>query len=337
VSGDPLAAIPEEHRGAVRAALTAACGGTATVLPAAAGASGALVFRVLAPGRSLLLRIDARRDFFRDPARSYACMAAAADAGLAPALRYLDASAGVAVMDYVEPRPLSTYPGGAAELAAALGSFLGRLQATPPFPALVDYHLIVDGMLGRVERSTLFATGSLRAHRQHFERIRAAHAFGAAAQVSSHNDPSPRNFVYDGERLYLVDWETAFRNDPYADLAIVANDFARSLETETALLTAWRGRGPGPAERARLRVMRAVTELYYAGLILSQFAAQARGAPDDLAAPSRREFAEALSAGAMPASSPRTLYLLGKVKLAGFLAAAREPGFEEALQTAAGT
>src|SRR5262249_9159598 len=42
--------------------------------------------------------------------------------------------------------------------------------------------------------------------------------------VSSHNDLfKPDNILFDGQRVWLVDWEAAFRNDRYADLAVVAN------------------------------------------------------------------------------------------------------------------
>ena len=39
-----------------------------------------------------------------------------------------------------------------------------------------------------------------------------------------HNDPfKPDNMLFEGNRLWLVDWEAAFQNDRYADLAVVAN------------------------------------------------------------------------------------------------------------------
>jgi hypothetical protein len=42
--------------------------------------------------------------------------------------------------------------------------------------------------------------------------------------VSSHNDFfKPDNILFDGHRLWLVDWEAAFLNDRYADLAVVAS------------------------------------------------------------------------------------------------------------------
>ena len=41
----------------------------------------------------------------------------------------------------------------------------------------------------------------------------------AEQYVSSHNDVLPRNVLFDGKRLWLIDWENGNRNEPLADLA----------------------------------------------------------------------------------------------------------------------
>lgn len=41
--------------------------------------------------------------------------------------------------------------------------------------------------------------------------------------VSCHNDLKPENILFDGDRIWLVDWEAAFLNDRYCDLAVIAN------------------------------------------------------------------------------------------------------------------
>jgi len=52
----------------------------------------------------------------------------------------------------------------------------------------------------------------------------------------SHNDLfKPDNMLYDGERLWLVNWEAAFQNDRYADLAVVANMIVTDDSEENAI------------------------------------------------------------------------------------------------------
>jgi len=327
-------AIPADHRETARSAVAAAFGAAplATLQPVAGGASGALIYRLEVGERPYLLRVETARDIFRNPSRSYACMRIAAEAGVAPPLRHADPTAGVAIMDFLPNRPLDAYPGGPEGLVRDLGRLMARLQATPVFPPLGDYLLVLNGMFGHLRDSGPFAAGLLGPHQVGFERIRQAYPWDAAALVSSHNDPNPRNILFDGERLWLVDWELSFRNDPLADLAIIANELCPTPALETALLEAWLGRTPDRLLRARLLLMRQLTRLFYACLMLT--AGGGRGAPEtDLSALSEAEFRAGLREGRIKAGAPETLHILGKMVLAGFLAGLCAPGFEEALAT----
>ena len=61
------------------------------------------------------------------------------------------------------------------------------------------------------------------------------------ALVLSHNDVNPSNLVYDGDKLLLVDWDTAGQNDPYYDLAAIAVFARMDDETCRSLLSAYDG------------------------------------------------------------------------------------------------
>jgi hypothetical protein len=76
--------------------------------------------------------------------------------------------------------------------------------------------------------------------------------------------------------------------------------------------------------------MRPLTRLYYACLTFSLVAMAPRDRPDgDLAAPTPEEFRAAAEQGRL--AGPQMLYVLGKMQLAGVLAALAAPGFDEAL------
>ena len=333
MSSDPFAAIGAARREAVRAAFLAAVGAAAigAVTPIAGGASGASTFRVDAGGRRYLLRIEGQPSPLRNP-HQYVSMHIAADAGIAPRIHYVDEAAGVAVTDFIEQRPLQAYPGGPHALARAVGELLRRVQATPVFPRFVDYPDIVARLWTHVCRTGLFAAGLLDAHTEHLARIRAAYVRDPAASVSSHNDPIPSNILFDGRRLWLVDWESAYRNDPLVDVAIVLDNLAPSPELEAALLQGWLGRAPDGAVRTRLDLARALTRLYYAGVLLSASSIATRSAPDtDLSAPTPPEFETAFREGRLRPGAPETKHLLGKMFLASFLSGAAPPGFDAAV------
>ncbi|HEU4651473.1 MAG TPA: phosphotransferase [Croceibacterium sp.] len=309
--------VPEALHDAVRAAFSSTYGNTPIECLGAisGGASGAVVLRVRSGAHAHLLRVEVRRLPMRNP-HQYTCMAIAAEARVAPALHYANAEHGVALMDYVEQVPLARFPGGEAGLARALGALAAQLQAAPAFPAAGDWRAIVGRLVGHVE--TLCAPGLLDGHRAGYERLSAATPWDAATHVPSHNDPNARNLLFDGERVWLIDWEASYRNDPMIDVAIMADNLAASPELEAELLRAWLGRAADAGERHRLRQVQAMTRLYYAALLVALSGPQP-GSIRDLAAPSRAEFEAAVLRGEHAPTSPATMLVLGKMQLAGFL------------------
>src|SRR5450755_4109528 len=243
MSTDCFDGFPAAHRETARSALVAAFGAApiGAITPIAGGASSASAFRVEVGGRRYLLRVEGAPSPLRNP-HQYISMRIATEAGIAPGIRYIDVAARVAVIDFIEQRPLRAYPGGPRALAQALGELLSRVQATPVFPSFVNYPDIVARLFAHVRRTGLFVPGLLDPHVERLELLRQAFDAGSTRVVSSHNDPVPNNILFDGERLWLIDWESAYRNDPLVDVAIVLDGLARSPELEEILLRAWLGR-----------------------------------------------------------------------------------------------
>jgi hypothetical protein len=254
-------------------------------------------------------------------------MRIAAEAGIAPAIHYLNAEDRVVMMDFIEDRPLETYPGGRQGLAQAIAAMLNKLQALPQFPGFMDYPDLVDRLWTHVCKTGLFAHGLLDAASQRLIEIRKAHALDTEKYLSSHNDFLPRNLLFDGERLWLIDWENSFRNDPLVDPATALDNFAPSPELEEVLLHAWLGRTPDRLLRDRLVLVRSLTRLFYAGVLFSASAAAAHAEPDrSLSAPTSAEFERAIRAGRLKAGTTETTHVLGKMFLASFLSGAVPPG-----------
>ena len=325
--------IPEERRAVAREALAAAFGAarTTSIQPITQGGSGALIYRVESNGKPYLLRIERRRDGFDDGGRGYACMRTAAEAGIAPPLIAADSASGVAIMEFRQPQSLFDYPSGRERLMRDLGALVARLQATPAFPAVGDYRAILTGMLDTLIASGRFESGLLDEHRAALARLTDAYSWDETKTVSSHNDLNPGNIIFDGEHLWLVDWELAFRNDAFIDIANLANYFAPTDELRDALLRSWLGREPDRFVRARLVLARQLVRIGYACLTLIATAGEPRTVPDgDLRAPSLAEFHQMLVRGQLRMGSPENMYLYGKVYLNEFLAHLSKPEFEEA-------
>jgi aminoglycoside phosphotransferase (APT) family kinase protein len=333
--GDAIEIVPQARREGVRAALRSAFGArpAAGLQPISGGVSGALICRFEVLDRPYLLRLEPERIPLPDRQRGFAAMAAAAAAGAAPAVHFADAASGVAIMDYVDGRPLALHPGGPAQMARALGALIARVQATAPFQSLGEYPQMIAAMLDRLGGSGVLALGLVSPHAEGLARIRSALRWDARAMVSSHNDPNPRNILFDGERLWLIDWELAFRNDPLVDVAILTLDLAETPELEDILLQAAFGRAPDRSTRARLAVIRLLTRLFYGCIVLESLAGAPRPRPGAslAAALTPAAFRAAAAEGRFP-SAAETAYAFARMSLAAFVDGLAAPGFADTLE-----
>ncbi len=323
--------VPESLRAGAASALAAVDAVGAPGTPVAGGASGALVYRVDSDAGPLLLRLETARDPVRDPHRTYPVMTAAAEVGIAPAVHHADVEAGTVVMDFIEQQALVDHPGGPAAIVAELGEHIATLQTCPVAPGLLDdFGAVLAGMIELVAGSGLFADGVLDPVGSVFAELRAAYPWDADPQVTAHNDLNPFNVLSDGRRLWLVDWELAFRNDRFNDVAVVANSLAATTDLESRLLEHWLRRPPSDADRARLTLMRALSRLFYGCLMLTT-AIGRHPQEAELAAPTPDEFAAAFARGEHTATSAGTLHTLGKMQLLAFVGGVGDPALRDAI------
>jgi thiamine kinase-like enzyme len=89
--------------------------------------------------------------------------------------------------------------------------------------------------------------------------IEAAFAATPEPPVPSHNDLNTANWIADGDRLWLLDWEYAGMNERFFDLgALVANN-RMDADAEAAVLVAYFGQ-PTPRRAARLALMKVLSD-----------------------------------------------------------------------------
>ncbi|HLX42420.1 MAG TPA: phosphotransferase [Bryobacteraceae bacterium] len=291
-----------------------------------------LVFRIVVGGLPFLLKISGRTN---DPARHYACMRAAAEAGLAPRVLYTSVEDKLSIEDFVEARP---FP--AAEALVRLPAALRRLHALPPFPGVPDHintscvFLInkgaaLDGFLQRFQAANILEKGESEELFARYAQIVAAYPHHDADFVSSHNDLfKPDNFVFDGQRVWLVDWEAAFRNDRYADLAVVANLVVANEAEESLYLQEYFGASPDAYQLARFFLMRQVSHMFYAMAFLQM------GSPVDWneTVPEFPELQRRFWAGELTLEDKHSRTVYGRLHWDRLLRNTRQARFNEALR-----
>jgi hypothetical protein len=136
--------------------------------------------------------------------------------------------------------------------------------------------------------------------------------------------------IFDGERLWLVDWEAAFLNDRYVDLAISANFFVRDDE-EAAYLAAYFGAPATPYLHARFYLMRQALHVFYAAFLL--VTASRAGEPINAVA-TRSDFDDfhrRLISGDLDLAKPEARVQYALVHLDEAQRQVQTPRFEEAL------
>jgi hypothetical protein len=332
--------IPQALRPAVERALKAAFGTAEldAIAPLSGGLSGATVFRIRVGGIAYALRLTQARDALRDPARGFACMKIAAAICLAPAVRYANAEDGVAIMDLLDTQPLAHYPGDGGAMIVELAQAVRLLHAAPPFPPLVDYLDGMEAIIAQHRASGLLDPAATAELVDRYAGLAESYRTAPGDRVSSHNDLNPGNIVYDGRRLWLIDWEAAFLADRYVDLATLANWFGLGADGEDLLLQTYLGAAPGPAQRARLTAMRTVNHVFVGAIFLSTAATEQPGvrpADPTLAGPSLAQMQAGLRTGAVDFSRWEARVDYGKARLAQALAELRGDALADALRIVA--
>jgi len=216
-------------------------------------------------GSPFLLKISSRTS---DPARHYSSMKAAAEAGVAPRVRYASAEDRVSIEDFVEA---AAFP--VADALVRLPALLRTLHALPPFGRtpfntsctfLLNKGPALDGYLQQFQAANILPKAANEEFFARYAELAAVYPHDDGAMVSSHNDLfKPDNILFDGQRVWLVDWEAAFLNDRYADLAAVANQVVTNDEEEMLYLQQYFGAAPDLYQLARFHLMQQIAHLFY--------------------------------------------------------------------------
>ena len=86
-------------------------------------------------------------------------------------------------------------------------------------------------------------------------------AVGRINLVFGHNDLLPANFLHDGARMWLIDWDYAGWNSPLFDLGGLAANAGLDSTQESWLLTTYYGQLPDTGLWRRYRAMKAAAAL----------------------------------------------------------------------------
>jgi hypothetical protein len=222
------------------------------------GLSSALIFRIVVLGKPYLLRLITRTDALNDPTHQINCLKAPVEAALAPRLLYASIEDRILITDFIDAKPFPL-----SEARVKMANLLSRLHGLSPFPERFNYLERMDGFVRKFREARALPESMTSEIFSQYERILAVYPNIKEEWVPCHNDCKPENILYDGQRPWLVDWEAAFPNDRYADLAVVGNFAVRNEEEEREFLSAYFGNKPDVNQLARFFLMTQLMHVYY--------------------------------------------------------------------------
>jgi thiamine kinase-like enzyme len=189
-------------------------------------------FKVEAGGQEFVLRIGGKDTELLgiDRAAEHAASCVAAELGLGPEVVAFIEPEGYLVTRYVDGEV------GKVDLDR-VGAALRQLHDGPALPARFDSFRVVEAYRATAhERGVAVPSAYVRAKEiaDQIERRRSGTTYRPC-----HNDLLSANFIDDGTRLWLVDWEYAGMGDPFFDLGNFAVNNALGEEGENELLAAY--------------------------------------------------------------------------------------------------
>jgi len=344
--------IPEEHTDAVTRGLREAFGVTAIddISRLTGGHTSSLVYRLIVGGSPYVLKIITRPD---DPTRHYTSMRIAAEAGVAPRVWYTNIEDKICITDFVNVVPLPM-----SRALAAFPALLRTLHALPPFARapfnttctfLLNKGPMLDGFLEKCRTANILPQAEIEECFTRYAELAAVYPYDDEEMVSSHNDVlKPDNFLFDGQRVWLADWEATFLNDRYADLAVAANLVVGNDEEEAAYLREYFATEPDHYQRARFHLMQQLSHVFYAMAFLFMsssggwtMAQRFRSSPDpagpiDGTVPDYAEFRRRVWAREVDLADNDVKLMYGMVHWRRLSHSVGQPRYREALRIVAG-
>jgi thiamine kinase-like enzyme len=166
---------------------------------------------------------------------------AAATTGISPPiLEYLD-DWSVMILAYIEGRTMSAESLRSPGQARRIASSLRTLHTAPRFAKDFDMFRLTEFYLGVCdERSVPIPTG-FRERMPQVGEVERAFAANPVPSVPCHNDLLAENYIDDGSKLWIVDFEYSGNDDPCFELGDTAQECGFDRELRAVLCEAYFG------------------------------------------------------------------------------------------------
>jgi thiamine kinase-like enzyme len=177
-------------------------------------------FRVEVDGRPFFVRLPgSSTDLLAvDRANELHNTRAAAEAGVGPKVVAHDPESGALVLDWIDGRTMSNEAFAERGTPVRIAETLRRLHSGPPFRDDFNMFRLTEYYLSVVDARSIRIPDGYRDELPKVAFIEAALAAHPLPTVPCHNDLLAENYLDDGRRLWIVDYEYSGNNDPTFEL-----------------------------------------------------------------------------------------------------------------------
>jgi len=185
---------------------------------------------------------------------------AAAKAGVGPKVLQHDARTGGILLEWLPGRTMSNEAFQAPGMPARIAEVLRRLHAGPRFRDDFDMFRLSEYYLRVVDERSIRIPDGYREELPKVALIEAALAVHPLPTVPCHNDLLAENYLDDGRRLWIVDYEYSGNNDPTFELGNTAQELGFDAARQEELCAAYFGEAT-PALLARMRLQMIMSDV----------------------------------------------------------------------------
>jgi thiamine kinase-like enzyme len=212
--------------------------------------------RVTTPTHDVVVRVSSKDAALLaiDREAEHANSRAAADSGASPRVVDYRPDRHLLVIEYVDGRTLTDADLDSAEMLSRVAGACRTLHQGPRFVNDFDMFQIQRRYLDTVVDHGFRLPPRYLEFMPKVERVRAALSTYRLPTVPCNNDLLAANFIDDGERLWIIDFEYAGNNDPCFELGNIWSEASLGPDLLEPLVTAYFGR-PRRAQVARARLL----------------------------------------------------------------------------------
>ncbi len=189
-----------------------------------------------------------------------AATVAAAGVGVGPEVTAFIRPEGYLVTRFIEGAPVSDEAVHTAETIRRVADSIRRVHGGPAIPGLFIPLRIVEAYRALAVARGVPIPLEYDLSRAIGRRIELALLSDPVELRPCHNDLLNANFIDDGQRIRIVDWEYAGMGDPFFDLGNVSINHELSPDEDRWLLEAYDGETARPSRLARITLMRIVSD-----------------------------------------------------------------------------